>query len=144
VARVDRRVSPNQIALRTVDELRSWTVSSRRVVHHRAAQTYGWIKMVVRMIGTVLGLVRPAPCPRRALSVGNRRATAISGGSSAIGPRSQKKSTDLEEGQRMQDGQGRGRTVDLPLFRSPDRRFARYRIARRTRSEDVSGPPVTL
>jgi drug/metabolite transporter (DMT)-like permease len=57
--------------------------------------------------------------------------------------RDHEKSADLWRGQRIGGGQGRDRTGDLPLFRSPDRGFRGYGIEHRTRSAAIRGPSVT-
>ena len=61
MARIDRRVSPNQLSLWTVAELfRPWpSVTARRSIRTRPVHggQYGWIRVVLRLIATVFGHV---------------------------------------------------------------------------------------
>ena len=97
MARIDRRVSPNQLSLWTVAELINWRPS---VIARRSATRWskhgerrGWLGVLLHVIAAVFARGRqstaiPAPCPRRAPDVGQRRSTAVNHGSSEGNSRS--------------------------------------------------------
>jgi hypothetical protein len=104
VARIDRRVSPNQLSLWTKAELfcRRPSVTARPPAMTRSAcgERGGWIRFVLRIIATMAGLGRgqrtATPCPPRAPSTGQGRSTAVNGGSSTAGPRSRQTALTCE------------------------------------------------
>lgn len=121
MARIDRGVSPNQLGLWTLAELfgRRPSVTARRPVMTPPVRggRYGWIRVVLRMIATKIGLdsrqrtATPTPCQNRPGKV-----TAINDGSSGQVPRSRQRTLTCGEPRPRRVARDGVEPSNLPLF----------------------------